>query len=382
MLNGRMSDHRRVLLVIGPTPPPFHGPAVNTKALLESKIIAQRFCLVHVDTTDPRSIANIGKVDWVNIWLALKHGLSFLIALTYRRPDIVYLPISQNVLGFARDCLFMVPAILCGRKLVIHLRGSYFRQFYDSSPFPVKVLISWILRHTSRMIVLGENLCSLFDGLMPMKRVVVVPNGLDSSPFDRLRQQVRPHLNTHFHVTYLGTLMEEKGYRQVLQAIPKVLQKVPNVRFTLAGDFFRPQDRPYCERFIREHKLKDVVSLPGVVTGDDKIKLLLNSDVFVFPPIAPEGLPMVILEAMAAGLPVITTDQGAIRETVIDGVNGFIVPKDDPEAIAGKIVLLLQDEGLRKRMGQAGRERFLKHYTLDRWAKDMVRVFQEVLEEG
>jgi glycosyltransferase involved in cell wall biosynthesis len=90
---------------------------------------------------------------------------------------------------------------------------------------------------------------------------------------------------------------------------------------------------------------------------------------------------MVVLEAMAAGLPVITTDQGAIRETVLDGVNGFIVPKGDPAAIAEKIVLLLRDHDLRRRMGQASRERFLASYTLARWSHDMLRVFQEVLEE-
>ena len=373
---------RHPVLIVGPVPPPFHGPAVNTKALLEHPIINRKFEVVHLDTSDPRPLRNLGKIDFGNIWLALKHAVMFLVVLVQSSPGIVYISISQNIPGFIRDCLLMIPSILAGRKLVIHLRGSYFRQFYESSPWPLKKLITWVLHHTSRMIVLGDNLRALFDGLMQAHRVVVVPNGLDSVPFDRLRQQgVGALSKPDFQVTYLGTLTEEKGCRHVLQAIPKVLQVVPDVRFTLAGDFVRPQDRRYCVQFVREHNLADVASLPGVVTGDVKIRLLLNSDIFVFPPVAPEGLPMVILEAMAAGLPIITTDQGAIRETVIDGVNGFIVPEGNPEAIAEKIVLLLKDEDLRKRMGQASRERFFRHYTLDRWGKDMVRVFQDVLEE-
>ena len=84
---------------------------------------------------------------------------------------------------------------------------------------------------------------------------------------------------------------------------------------------------------------------------------------------------------MSAGLPVIATPQGAIPETVVDRVNGFLVPPRDPAAIADKILLLLRNEDLRRRMGQASRERFLKYYTLDRWANDMARVFREVLNE-
>ena len=91
---------------------------------------------------------------------------------------------------------------------------------------------------------------------------------------------------------------------------------------------------------------------------------------------------MVILEAMAAGLPIITTDQGVIRETVMHEVNGFIVPKGDPPAIADMILLLLRDEALCQRLGQASRERFLAHYTLDRCARDMARVLKEVIEEA
>lgn len=84
---------------------------------------------------------------------------------------------------------------------------------------------------------------------------------------------------------------------------------------------------------------------------------------------------------MAAGLPIITTDQGAICETVLDRVNGFIIPKASPDAIAEKIVCLLRDDDLRRHMGQASRERFLKHYTLDRWGDRMLEVFEQALDE-
>lgn len=368
------------ILIIGPTPPPFHGVAVSIQALLSSRLIMKYFSIIHLDIADRRPMSNIGRFDLGNVLLALKHFFQFLVLFIRNRPDIVYIPISQNLLGFLRDALFLIPTILARKRLIIHLHGSYFREFYETSPAVIKKLISWILKHTSKMIVLGENLRDLFKGLMPLEKVTVIPNGLDPEPLERLREKERLHSNS-LQIIYLGTLMEEKGYWEVLQAIPDVVRYFPQARFIFAGEFYRPESRLRCEEFIHSHKLEHTVSLTGVVTGDEKIQLLLNSDILVFPTTYQyEGHPFVILEAMAAGLPVITTDQGAIKETVIDGVNGFIVPKGDPKSIAEKIILLLRDENLRKRMGQASLERFLKYYTLDRWERDMVRVFEEVNE--
>ena len=119
--------------------------------------------------------------------------------------------------------------------------------------------------------------------------------------------------------------------------------------------------------------------MPGPVAGAKKTEMLLHADVFVFPPRAPEGQPLVILEAMAANLPIVTTDRGAIKETVLDGVNCFIVSAGDVTAIANRIIELLSNDSLRQVMGTESRHRFLQNYTRDRWAKRMIDVFEQVL---
>jgi len=91
--------------------------------------------------------------------------------------------------------------------------------------------------------------------------------------------------------------------------------------------------------------------------------------------------PLVILEAMRAGLPVVATDEGAIPEIVDDEVTGYIVPKNQPENLADKLELLLYDPELRKRMGGAGRNRFLEKYTLDKFESGLLTIFQNVLTQ-
>lgn len=368
------------ILVVGPVPPPFHGPAVGTQAMLDHPGLNRRLVLKHLNTSDRRPISNMQHWDLVNVWLGFKHFAGLVASLLYDRPAIVYYPISQNTVAFLRDAFLLAPAILARRRLVIHLHGSSFRRFYQSESWPMRWLMRFILAHTARVIVLGNNLRGLFDGLIAAERVTVVPNGIDRVPFETAQGRARP-ADSGFQVTYLGNLIEGKGFRYLLEAAPLLRQHALNLRLILAGEVIWPKRHREFEQFVAEQALGSMVSFPGTVAGEAKVRLLQQSDVFVFPPIRPEGQPLVILEAMAAGLPIITTDQGAIAEMVLDGVNGFIVPVKDSVALAEKILLLRSDAALRQKMGAASRERFLRCYTLDRWAEDMAQVFQQVLDE-
>ncbi len=93
---------------------------------------------------------------------------------------------------------------------------------------------------------------------------------------------------------------------------------------------------------------------------------MASASVFLFPPTEPEGHPRVVLEAMSHGLPVVTTDQGAIRETVVDGESGFVLDRAEPEELAERILELLRDPERREQMAVAARERWLQHFSQER----------------
>jgi glycosyltransferase involved in cell wall biosynthesis len=93
-----------------------------------------------------------------------------------------------------------------------------------------------------------------------------------------------------------------------------------------------------------------------------------------------EGQPTVLLMAMSAGLPIVTTDHGAIRETIVADETGYLVPKRDPAAIARRVVQLLRDEPLRQRMGTAGRRRFEERFRVESHGHGMARVFETALQ--
>ncbi|MGH7506831.1 MAG: hypothetical protein ACRELX_14335, partial [Longimicrobiales bacterium] len=126
----RAARPRPAVLDVGPLPPPYHGGAVATRILLDSAV-AERFRLVHLDTTDRRGMDNIGRLDAGNVRLALMHALRFLRLLRTASPAIVYVPLAQNRLGFVRDALFLVPARWSNVRVVVHVHGGGFRDFND-----------------------------------------------------------------------------------------------------------------------------------------------------------------------------------------------------------------------------------------------------------
>src|SRR5690606_5523973 len=119
-------------LVVGPVPPPYHGGAVATRNLLQSPV-ADRFRLVHLDTTDRRGLENIGRLDARNVGLAFTHFARFVRLLRRERPELVYVPLAQSRLGFLRDALFLLAARAAGSRVVVHFHGGGFREFYDES---------------------------------------------------------------------------------------------------------------------------------------------------------------------------------------------------------------------------------------------------------
>jgi glycosyltransferase involved in cell wall biosynthesis len=363
----------RRILVVGPTPPPLHGVTVMTAALLDG-VVGTRWEAVHVDTSDHRSIDNIGRFDFGNVVLALRHAAQFARMMLRTRPDIVYLPLSFGVAGFARDAIFLMTARVSPAHVVVHAHGGQYQVFYRRMPAAARSLMRLSLSRVQVIIVLAEAQRREFDGWAPRgARVEVVPNGVrDEWPSGAPPRAPRKG----GVVLFLGNLMPQKGFLDVLDAIPVVLRTVPRARFVFAGSPAWDADTAaLVDARLREPGVKDATAFAGVVGAAERHRLLETADVLVFPPRWNEGQGLVALEAMSAGLPVVATASGGLVETVRDGKEATVVPKHDPAAIAAAVTRLLQDPVLRARMGAAGRERYEREYTLDHWKSRMVEVF-------
>ena len=365
------------ILTIGALPPPFNGMSVFFEGFCKSKL-KDEFNLVVLDITDRRELSNIGKLDLMNIWLAIKHGFLFLLLLTKHDPDIVYLPIAQGLLGFLRDCLFLIPSRIFGYPVVVHLHGSEFQDFYQRNTKVMKRITKFALEKVACAIVLGSKIVSEFEGIIPGDNVEIVPNfHNDLNDNSVCRERWKEHV---VQIGYLSSIKPRKGLLEIVHAIPDVLNQFPNTQFVFAGEVCDEAYFNDIKRFIDEHGLNNNVRFEGVIYGSEKIHFFNSTDVFCFIPNEPEGQPLAIIEAMSCGLSVISTDQGAISDIVIEGETGYLVQPGNQDELVSKLVELIVDTEKRIEMGLKGRLYIEEYFSIDKWERTMGRLFKDVIK--
>jgi glycosyltransferase involved in cell wall biosynthesis len=348
------------LIVVGPVPPPVHGVTVSTALVLENRLLRETFDVEHVDTSDHRTVQNVGKWDSDNVRLGLEALATFVRRLNGRR-GAVYLPLSQSAPGFFRDSLLINAASMRRWVVACHLRGSDFRSFFYASS---RLQQRWIRRTLGRVnsvAVMGSSLRWLFEGLVSPNRIAVVANG---TPEPLVLSEGAPD-----RVLFLSNLLRRKGVVEALDTALIVCARRPSVRVVFAGDW--EDDRLERELRTRAARANGAIELRGSVTGLEKDRLLASASVLLFPPVEAEGHPRVVLEALAAGVPVVTTNRGAIGETVVDGRCGFVLDEPEPELLADRLLTLLDDDSLRADFGRAGRRQYLERFTQKRADKEL-----------
>jgi glycosyltransferase involved in cell wall biosynthesis len=202
-------------------------------------------------------------------------------------------------------------------------------------------------------------------GLVPLDRSVSIPTGIDAEGFASgrpLRDAVRRSLGLAAETPVVGVvafLRPDKGHRVLLEAMPSVLKRYPGTILLAAGD---GSERSGLEAHARTLRLGNSVRFLG--RRDDVPGLLTALDVFCLPSVRNEGVPQAILQASAAGLPIVSTRVGGIPEAVRHGDTGLLVEPGDPSALADAVCGLLSDASLRARMGIAGAEHVRARFSL------------------
>ncbi len=364
------------ILIVGPTPPPHIGPAFATRRLVDSPYLRERFQVDLFDISDRDGFDGIGTLDWNNVSLALRHGAGFLKALLTRRPDVVYVSIARGFWGFLRDTTFLAPARALGIPVVAHLRAGRFDIMHDNGA--VGRLVGRAgMRMVERGVVLAEPLRELFSGMIPSGKIRVVTNGLPLDPY--VQPAERPS-GSRFTIAYMSNLFRDKGIHVMIAAIPEIRVSAPDLLVRFAGQWIDPRYEQECRALVDSLGVAGNVEFLSPVTGQAKKAFLEGSDLVAFVPVKPEGLPWVVLEAMAAARPVIGTPQGAMREVIVDGVTGILVEPGNPGRLAEAVRSLILDRDRMRRMGSAGRARVEARYSEEAAHRDLAELFLEVVQ--
>ncbi len=391
----------RVLFVIH-FPPPVHGPAVIGGFIKESKIINRPFDCRYINLGTSTSVEEIGKGGfqklsrYISIIRQVKRQLSDF------RPDLCYLTPNSQGPGFYKDAVIIALVKLSGKKIIYHFhnKGVSLRQdrFFDN------LLYRFVFRNAD-VILLSKLLYTDVQKYVPENRVHYCPNGIPDLIKKGIRNQesgtrnlepgtlnlepgtwnlepgtwnLEPGTrNLEPNILFLSHLIESKGVFILIEACSILKERNVNFHCTIAGGEAE-LNVPELEKIITKKDLNSFVSLTGAVNDDEKIKLMSSADIFVHPSFN-DCLPLVLLEAMQYSLPIVSTFEGAIPDVVEDCVTGFLVPQKDAVTLADKLEVLVKDPELRLKMGQAGRLKYEREFTLEKFERRMVEILEEVL---
>lgn len=186
-------------------------------------------------------------------------------------------------------------------------------------------------------------------------KMSIVRCGVDLDLFEPVAHQGQGH-----RLLYVGRLAVEKGLPMLLESLKQVAAQSPDVHLTVVGD---GADRAFLENLTVEMGLAKNVEFVGYQSQESVRHYLRQTDIFVLPSFA-EGIPVVLMEAMAMGVPVVTTQIAGVSELVESGENGYLVPPGDSDALVTAIAKLVDDSDRRAQFGQAGRKKVEQHFDI------------------
>jgi len=210
--------------------------------------------------------------------------------------------------------------------------------------------------------------------------IIVHRMGIDCNKFTfNLR---KPSGSGVIEIVTIARLVEKKGVEYAIRAVAKVAKSKSNIKYSIVGDGLLKED---LQLLIEQLNVADIVKILGWKQQEEVVTILSNSDILLAPSVTAynddqEGIPVVIMETMAMGLPIISTQHSGIPELVQDGISGYLVPERDVDALAEKLDYLIEHPELWSSMGLAGRAFVEEHYNIDKLNDRLIEIFQNTVQ--
>lgn len=406
------------LLVFAHTPPPHHGQSFMVQVMLEGlnaakieaekKSVAPAIEFFHVNSRYSRDMADVGDFRWTKLWLVFRYGAQALWCRFRHGVDVLYyVPAPARETPLFRDYVAMLICRPFFRRIIFHWHAVGLGEWATQQASPLtRWLTRRLLGHADLSIVLSKfnepDAARLNPG-----RIRVVSNGIPDPCPDfrpaileqRQRRLVRRQKllagatanepgsptagvdHQFIEVLFLAHCTREKGLFDAMDAVLLANEQLRaanspvRFRLTVAGNFVKEADRAEFETRLRSGAWTALIEQVGFVAGDAKRKQLEDAEIFLFPTFyANEGQPVNLIEAMACGLPIVTTRWRSIPEFIPDDYPGLVEPHD-PAALAAALLKVAKTED-----GERFRAIYEKEFRLEQHLQKLTAALLSVEE--
>lgn len=339
----------------------------------DSKVVEDNFYARFIDLSTSLTIDEIGKNPIIKITRYVKIIFKIVSDLIYFQPNIVYLAITAKGIGFCKDFPIALLVKLFGKKLVLHYHNKGVANYQDK---PLYNRLYKILFKNSKVILLSKNLYSDISKYVTKENVFFCPNGIPVEEYSKNNYPLPK--NSTPQLLFLSNLIESKGIYILLEALEILKNQGLKFHCNLIGGEGDISNNQLNIR-LKNQKLDNCVTYLGKKYNDEKWSVFLSSDAFVFPTYYHnECFPLVLLEAMMFGLPIISTCEGGIPEIINHHETGFIVERQNSIELAERIKFIIENPELAKQMGKKARNQFLQSFTLEVFENNLVNILNQI----
>jgi glycosyltransferase involved in cell wall biosynthesis len=266
---------------------------------------------------------------------------------------------SASFWSYRRLFLIIILSKIFHKKVVTHIHGAKFQEYYNSSIPIERKMIEFGFKISNKIVVLSPEWVEKISAFCSAEKICVIPNCVSIPSSSKDISFHDKSIKTK-NILFLGRLGRRKGVYDLLRAIKILGPKPSTVKLLLCGD----GDLKKIQYHINDLGLNSVVSVLGWVNGEKKNELFRKAYIYVLPSYF-EGLPMSILEAMSYSLPIVATNVGGIPFAVESGKEGFLIDPNKPVMIAQAIKQLLTDEEEWKNMSSAAKEKIKGNFSME-----------------
>jgi glycosyltransferase involved in cell wall biosynthesis len=349
---------QKQVLIIGPDINISHGGIASVLKSYSKTFLWEKY---NISILDPYSEkGNLCKL--FNFFFGLL-TFPYLSRLT----SIVHLHVGGHI-SLTRKCFFLLLSKIFHKKIILHIHNIRTILFLKDGPKLVIKILNWVIGFSDVIIVLSSSMKKELEKIQNNKIIKVLNNPCSVNP-------IRNNINkkSDCNIFFAGLICKEKGCYDLLYSFQRILIKKPNLKLVMAGN----GEIDKIKKIISDIGIEKSVRLTGWIDDKGMEKEYNNATIFCLPSYQ-EGMPIVLIEAMAYRLPVITTPVGVINDFIKSGVNGMITPVGNIQMLSKNILKLLEDKKLRMVISNNGYKLAVQKFSREKIVKNLDYIYKQI----
>jgi len=361
------------ILFLVQLPPPIHGVTMMNDITVNSLKLKEVFEAKVLPMNYTTEIKGIGKFSWKKLFSFVINYFKIIRSVIKIKPDLIYFTLTPTGLSFYRDLLIVGLLKLFRSKIIYHLHGKGIKGKTENSKIN-KAIYNWVFNNTY-VIHLSKGLINDLSNLKVNFKYYPVSNGIDKNKLINKKDK-----NQTLTLLFLSNIAENKGVYMFLKSCLFLKENDIEFKGVIVGKQTTLISKEVINKKIKELDLINYVNYLGPKYDFEKEETLSKAHIFIFPTYN-DCFPLVLLEAQKFGLPIISTNEGAIPEIVDDAINGFVVERKNQKELNKKVLELVTNKELIKEFSENSRIKFESFYTSEIYERSIISALTNIAND-